>query len=243
MKPDNRRDKTDNPAAEHKKDNSDIECSRCGTCCEKGGPAFHQEDRPLIEKGVIPSRCLFTIRQGEFAYDNVRGRLVPLESDIIKIKGREGSWTCIFFDDENKECSIYDDRPHQCRALKCWDTSELEKMYASRRLTRADLIKDIEGLWGLIQDHQKRCDYGKIIKLINDLDGARNKKARQKLLEIIQYDSEIRKLVVKKGGLDSEMLDFIFGRPLKKTLPNYGLKVRQEGAKTIITRTTESGPS
>ena len=185
------------------------ECIRCGTCCEKGGPAFHQNDRELIEKGVIPSRHLFTIRKGEFAYDNVKGRLVPVDTDIIKIKGKEDSWTCIYLDEENKICSIYDDRPLQCRNLKCWDTRELGKMYASHRLTRDDLIKDIEGLWDLIEDHQKRCDYGRIKTLISELGGTHHERARKQLLEIIQYDTEIRKLVVDKGGLDPEMLEFV----------------------------------
>ena len=39
--------------------------------------------------------------------------------------------------------------------------------------------------------------------------------------------------------VDSEMLDFIFGRPLIKTLPNLGINIRQEGKKTIITRSSQ----
>jgi Fe-S-cluster containining protein len=218
---------------------STADCIRCGTCCEKGGPAFHREDRELIDKGVIPSRHLFTIRKGEFAYDNVRGRLVPVDSDIIKIKGKKDTWTCIFFDEKDKKCTIYEDRPRQCRALKCWDTSELEKIYARRRLTRGDLIKDIEGLWELIEDHQERCDYEKIKKLISDLDSSHPGSARKKLVEIIRYDMEIRQLVVAKGGLDPEMLDFVFGRPLEKTLPNYGITVQRTGDKTIIKRSAK----
>jgi Fe-S-cluster containining protein len=217
---------------------SGSKCIRCGTCCEKGGPGFHQEDRMLIDKGLIPSRCLFTIRQGELAYDNVQRRLMPVESDIIKIKGKADTWTCIFFDEPNKQCSIYDDRPLECRALKCWDTRQLEKMYAGRRLTRDDLISGVEGLWGLIQDHQKRCDYAKIQNLIQDLAGSPKNNARRELGEIIKFDIEMRELVVSKGGMDPEMLDFLFGRPLTKTLPNYGIKVRQDGKKIIITRSS-----
>ncbi len=207
------------------------ECTRCGACCEKGGPCFHQEDRMLIEKGVIPSKYLYTIRKGELAHDNVKGCLKPVDSDIIKIKGKEDSWICIFFDEIKKGCTIYDDRPLECRALKCWDTRELEQIYANTRLTRKDLVAEVKGLWGLIQDHQARCDYSKIQRLIKDLTGVKRSNARQKLLEIIRYDAEIRKLVVSRGGLDAEMLDFLFGRPLTKTLENYGLKVRQDGEK------------
>jgi Fe-S-cluster containining protein len=218
------------------------ECIRCGTCCEKGGPGIHLQDRRLIEKGRIPSKYLYTIRSGEHAYDNVKGCLMPAASDIIKIKGNANSWSCIFFNEQNNECTIYDDRPLECRALKCWDTEELEKLYASHRLTRDDLISEVEGLWELIRDHQERCDYGKINKLIGDLDGPRRTNARKKLQEIIQYDTELRKLVLEKGSLDPDMLDFLFGRPLTKTLPGYGLKIQQKGNKMVIARSPNRKP-
>ncbi|MDJ0818837.1 MAG: YkgJ family cysteine cluster protein [Desulfobacterales bacterium] len=213
---------------------TNAECIRCGTCCEKGGPGFHENDRDLIDNGIIPSRCLFTIRKGEFAYDNVKGSLKPLDSDIIKIKGKGNTWTCIFFDEAGKQCSIYDNRPRECRALKCWDTRELERIYAKRRLTREDLVADVEGLWDLIADHQERCDYDKIRDAIRELELNDNDTTRRQLAEIIKFDIEIRNLVVTRGGLDEEMLDFLFGRPLTKTLPNYGIEVQRQGEKIIL---------
>jgi Fe-S-cluster containining protein len=209
-------------------------CVRCGTCCEKGGPGFHRDDRALIEKGGIPSKYLYTIRRGEIARDDVKGCLGPVDSDIIKIKGREDTWTCVFFDEAEKSCTIYDHRPLECRALKCWDTQELEEIYAGGRLTRKDLISGVEGLWDLIKDHQAHCDYEEIRNLIKDLQSGNSKQARPRLSEIIRYDTEIRELVVSKGGMDPEMLDFLFGRPLVKTLPGYGIQVRRQGDKIIL---------
>lgn len=228
-----KKDKTDNPPSDSKSGTLSKACVRCGTCCEKGGPGLHQEDRVLIDTGSIPSRCFFTIRQGELASDNVRGCLMPVNSDVIKIKGKADTWTCIFFDEAGKQCTIYEGRPLECRALKCWDTRELEKTYAGRRLTREDLVSEVEGLWDLIQDHHQRCSYEIIKKLIDDFNGSSRERARKKLLEIIQFDAEIRKLVVEQGGMDPEMLDFLFGRPLTKTLPNYGITVRQDGTKKM----------
>ena len=185
----------------------------------------------LIEKGKIPSRYLYTIRKGEVAHDNVKGCLTPVDSDIIKIKGKKDSWTCIFFNEVKKGCTIYDDRPLECRVLKCWDTRELEQIYANTRLTRNDLVSEVKGLWDLIKEHQAFCDYKKIQPLIKDLAGSKNNHARRKMLEIIRYDTEIRKLVVARGGLDPEMLDFLFGRPLTNTLRNYGIETHQVGEK------------
>jgi Fe-S-cluster containining protein len=209
-------------------------CARCGTCCKKGGPSFHHADKVLIEKGVIHSKYLYTLRKGEMAYDNIRHCLEPVSSDIIKIKGKNDSWTCIFFDEAQNACTIYENRPIECRALKCWDTAQLEDLYAKKRLKRKDLIADIEGLWDLIQDHQERCNYETIQNLVSAINGHDGDNARQKLAEIIQFDIEIRKLVVSQGDLDARMLDFLFGRSLKQTLNNYGLTVIQKAGKIVL---------
>jgi len=214
-----------NATAEAGKEKPLSECRRCGACCKKGGPSFHRADKALIEKGVIHSKYLYTIRKGEMAYDNVRQCLEPVGSDVIKLKGKGESWTCILFDEKQNECTIYENRPIECRALKCWDTKALEDLYAQKRLKREELIADIEGLWGIIKDHQARCNYETIQKLVNAINSETGGEARQKLAEIIQFDIEIRKLVVSRGGLDMEMLDFLFGRPLKQTLKHFGLKM------------------
>lgn len=204
-------------------------CARCGTCCKKGGPSFHHEDKPLIEKGIILLKCLYTIRKGEPAYDNVKGSLRPAPSDIIKIKYHKDSLTCIFFCESETRCKIYENRPLECRVLTCWDTREIEKIYSKNRLTRKDIAASIEGLWDLIEDHQRRCSYAKVQKLVNALDGGRNEDALKGILIMLRYDSDLRNRVVQKGDLDAGITDFLFGRPLMKTLRLYALKVEKKG--------------
>ena len=216
------------------KDNAASTCKRCGTCCSKGGPSFHEADKALIESGVIPARCLYTIRKGEMAYDNVRQCLEPASSDIIKIKGKGNSWTCLFFDEAHAACTIYEVRPIECRALKCWDTAELEALYTRKRLKRSDLLADIEGLWDLITAHQERCNYDTILTLVKAIKSKGAADARQKLAEIILFDIEIRKLVISRGELDADMLDFLFGRPLSQTLRHFGLEAVKKGDKIVV---------
>jgi Fe-S-cluster containining protein len=215
-------------------ESTDSVCKRCGTCCRKGGPSFHRADRALIESGTIPARCLYTIRKGEMAYDNVRQCLEPVGSDIIKIKGKGAEWTCLFLDEAQSACTIYENRPVECRALKCWDTEEIEALYARKRLKREDLLADIEGLWDLIKDHQERCNYDTIYALTKAIEGEDAQGARQKLAELVKFDAEIRKLAVARGGLDAEMLDFLFGRPLSQTLKYVGLEVLWEDGKLVL---------
>jgi len=203
------------------------ECIRCGTCCEKGGPSFHLEDMPLIEKGIILTKHLYTIRAGELSYDNIKERILPAATDIIKIKGQKDLWTCFYFDENQNACRIYKFRPLECRALKCWDTRDIEEMYSKNRLTRQDLIATVEGLWDLIEEHHGRCSYAKLQKLLGVLDGGKNHQALKDISFMVRYDMEIRSLAVQKGGLDPEMTYFLFGRPLQDTIRMYGFRIVQ----------------
>lgn len=218
------------------------ECMRCGICCKKGGPSFHLADKHLIDEGIILTKHLFTIRKGELAYDNVRHELLPLASDLIKIKGKNNSNICIFFNESEKKCEIFNNRPTECKALKCWDTQEIEKIYSINRLTRKDLLLDIEGLWELVKDHQARCSYEKIKKTLQLQDNSKNA-IQKEIRQIIRYDTEIRHLVVKKGGMDSKILDFLFGRPLMVTIKSFGFAYSSEKSSSTKSSISSMGSS
>jgi len=205
------------------------QCRRCGTCCRKGGPTLHLEDQALVESGTIPLKHLFTIRQGEPAFDNVAGVIAPAVTDIIKLKGiSEASDVCCFYDAGPKGCGIYAKRPAECRALKCWDTQEIESLYNCRRLTRRHLLSKVEGLWEMVQDHQERCDYGHVADLAAELKRMSSAaESHEKLLELIRYDEILRQITCEKTGLDPEMLPFLFGRPLSFTIEMFQLKLKR----------------
>ncbi len=210
------------------------ECKQCGTCCKKGGPSFHLEDRIIVEKGAIPAKFLYTIREGELARDNVKGDLAPVSTDIIKIKGKKNSWECVFFEEKDNSCAIYDYRPLECKALKCWDTSEIEAVYAKNRLTRKNLLAGVQGLWDLIREHHSHCSYKKIGELAKFLNGGKNKTTVNRIIDIIKYDMHIRSLIVEKGSTDPEMVDFLLGRALTETIKMFGLKVEKTEGKYML---------
>ncbi len=203
-------------------------CQRCGTCCRKGGPTLHSKDRGVVEKGIVPLAELFTIRKGEMALDNVRGALAPVANDHIKLKGNPDDWTCCRFDEERNACTVYNDRPLECRLLKCWDTHEIERIYGRNLLSRDDLIGGVEGLWDLVSDHQDRCSYEKARELMQRLNAEDGDRTRRDLLEMIQYDIEIRRLVTAKGTMNADVLDFLFGRPMGDVLKAEGLNLRSK---------------
>lgn len=191
-------------------------CRRCGTCCDKGGPTFHVEDRMLIDAGLIPATNLVTLRKGERVNDAIRGCLISLETEMIKIKGRNRTWRCIYLDSTGPACLIYENRPLECRILKCWDTRDIEAVYARNRLIRKDLLSGIPALLDLIADHDQRCSHVVLRELLDSPSGGVD--AIKAVQEMIAYDQSIRLLVVEKAGVTSDMLDFIFGRPLSETI-------------------------
>ena len=201
-------------------------CIRCGTCCGKGGPAFHIEDKHLIQSGIIPLRDLFTIRKGEPIYDNVKGCIFLAPSDIIKIKNRPPSSACTYFDKKRCGCRIYKNRPIECRMLECWNTQELEKRYATDRLTRKDLLLETEDLWRLVSDHEKRCDYEKINRILGPIGEKPLTAVPPSVREMVRYDIHLRNLLAERGGFDPALMDFLFGTPLEETLKRYGIQTK-----------------
>jgi Fe-S-cluster containining protein len=209
------------------------ECRRCGTCCKKGGPTLHRQDRDRVETGAVPLRLLVTIRKGEIVREPEGGGLVRADSEMIKLKGSATGWTCILFDESQSRCTGYDLRPSECRAMACWDTAEIRKVMASPRLCRRDLLSGVEGLWTLIEDHERRCPIRRVARLSESIRGGGGRNAGD-LLEMLGYDRALRDLLVEKGT-DPEHLDFLLGRPLDRLLDGFGIRlVREEGRVRLV---------
>ncbi len=204
------------------------ECTRCCTCCAKGGPALHIEDKELIDSGKLHGKFLFTIRDGEPAEDNVKGGLMFTEGDIIKIKSKEGSDACLYLDIHQSSCAIYNDRPLECRVLRCWDTQEIEEVYEKNRLSRKDLLGHIGGLWDTIEEHQEKCSFKKVKQILDENPKEISGDALKALLEMIQFDISIRELIVEKTNTDANLLPFLFGKPLQEILRKFGIELKRK---------------
>ncbi len=209
------------------------DCIRCGTCCKKGGPTLHAEDTPLFEKGILEKQHVYTLRKGEVVR-NIDETLVVLEQEIIKIKGQAEAWTCMFYNDDQRRCTIYDHRPVECRALKCWDIREFKEVIARPRIQRSDLINSNDGILRLIDAHEQRCAYKTLELAVKGLEGPDSEKAVEKILDLLQYDHYMRPLLMEKLDLPYHTIDFFFGRPLTTTIRMFGLCVKEEGDSFIL---------
>ena len=204
--------------------NNTLSCRRCGDCCRNGGPALHIEDMPLIEDGTIQLTDIVTLRPGERAYDQPAQQIEPLEAEILKIRGRDGKWTCKFYSPEGRNCGMYDKRPIECEVLFCRDIEPLAAMYQTNRLTRTDLLPEGHPLLELIDEHNAKCSP---ITMEEVATKARvgDEEALETLSEMVIFDMEMRRLVPEKTGMAPEITDFLFGRPLRVLLRSMNINV------------------
>jgi len=121
----------------------------------------------------------------------------------------------------------------ECRALQCWDTRPIEGLYDRERLSRRDLLQGVGGLWELIEDHERRCDYRRIRALTGRLSGepSDQRAAMAAVTDMVKYDESLRQLLVENGHTPAGMLDFLLGRPLVQTLPGFHIKVVSSGGR------------
>ncbi len=200
------------------------ECTRCGTCCAKGGPALHREDLPRLAQGAFARRDLITFRRGELVRDQISGNLVALDEEIVKLHGRDtANWTCRFLNMVDHLCFIYENRPAECRALDCWHPEEISAMYDKERITRFDILGADSGLAELIRVHEESCGYAALERLAARFD--EDPAAREGFAEAVRFDMAFRAVVQEKASLPADELAFYFGRTLGDTAHMFGLRV------------------
>ncbi len=201
-------------------------CIRCGECCLRSSPSLQVSDISRVIEGPIKRSDLYTLRAGELVRDNIQGGLKRTERELIKVRERKETGTCIFYDDPGKQCTIYEHRPIQCAAMKCWDERDFIQVYREPKADRRDLIHD-RNLLRLMEAQKERCGYALLERAVRDIEMI-GEKAVEKILAILKVDHDIRSLTQQKLGVDFDDLDLIFGRPLTETISMFGLKVVRE---------------
>ena len=206
------------------------ECIRCGTCCLKGGPALHHEDRELILQDTIQLAHLVTIRCGEPAVSPLGDKLEYLQAEIIKLKGQANDWACLFFDRQNSSCLMYQHRPIECTLLKCWDTDDLEMIINKNLLCRTDIIADDSPYLEHIAIHEEECSLAGLESLLSSLSiKSLQNEVMAELTDMVRRDMGIRARALAAPDFPEKIELFVFGRPLFKILQNFGIMVQELG--------------
>ncbi|SKA77268.1 YkgJ family cysteine cluster protein [Desulfobaculum bizertense] len=208
-------------------------CECCGVCCRKGGPSLHSDDKKLLDEGVLGFGDLITLRAGELVTNQITKKVEPLEQEIVKLRGTGLSWACAQLDTDSNLCKIYGNRPIECEALKCWDTSELEAMYNKDRVTRYDLIPEGHPLQELIDTHEGECPYDRLELAVQGY-AAGDPDAEIIIFEMIDFDLNFRAAFRDKTGASEEEAEFLFGRPLHRTIRQFGLDVVTKNGRSVL---------
>jgi Fe-S-cluster containining protein len=208
------------------------QCIRCGTCCLKGGPILHHEDKKLLQAGHIGYQHLVTIRKGELALNPLSEKLEQIQKELVKVVGKGNNWSCYFYDEKEASCTIYENRFLECRLLKCWDTSEIMSIIGKNTITRTDIINPDDPILWVIETHERDCPLHEVENLIFTLSqGTDKSKTLAKLTELVSKDLAIRSFAISELGLQAEFEPFIFGRPLSKLLSDRGVTVHIKKSK------------
>lgn len=94
------------------KDGLQFECSQCGDCCS-GAPGFVWVDETEIEK--LAERMEMDVD----AFERKFVRQVGVRKSLVEYPDGD----CIFLDPDSRGCTVYEDRPIQCRTWPFWNSN------------------------------------------------------------------------------------------------------------------------
>lgn len=184
--------------------------------------------------GTLPLSQLCAFRAGEAVFDQPQGRVLPLEREIIKIKGLGdgrsaglGGWACVLYDARARACRIHERSPAECRALFCEDTRGLAAMYGQGRLTRAGLLGEGHPALAVMAEHEALVPVGRIAELGAALRAGEQDAARE-LLTIAETDAAFRRLFAERVGIGPEYHDFFLGRGAAALFSAVGVALRTD---------------
>lgn len=197
-------------------------CTHCGRCCRESTPSLHPEDITLVEQGAISLGDLVTLRAGEVVYDNIQGKVRELTEELVKIREKEESIACLFYEPQGSGCQIYDNRPLQCRTLECWNPEKLIGLFESRKANRAELIPH-ETMVELVAAHEARVPLSRLKALLLSNSEATNREAD--IVDLVNYDLHFREFLAGRLSLTAGEILFYFGRPLLECVDGFGFEV------------------
>lgn len=207
-------------------------CVRCGACCTGSSPSLMKEDLPLFMSGVLSHENTYTIRNGERIRSKGDGAVYESFMELIKLKDTGGASACVFYV-KDEGCSIYENRPSQCRSYKCWAPENLMEGLEEGAMQRSDILGSVDMLIGVIEQHEEKCSYellaGAFDRLAEGDEGA-----VETVMDILQYDTYVRPFLKEKLNVPENALDLILGRPMIDTVKEFGFKVVQEGDEYIL---------
>ena len=213
------------------------ECVQCGECCTMGSPTLVSGDLVHLQDDKIPWNQLIALRMGEPAHSPYTGETIYLEEERIKIREKPGTQECVFYESDTFLCTIYDNRPAQCRSQECWDPRPGLNLASAPLLNRRELFGDIDTLRTLIDEHDEKCSFRKIESAFEKLKETGGENIDE-VIEILGYEEHFRTFIADNLKIPADTLDLIFGKSLVDFVELFGFQVENgpDGKRTLIPR-------
>ncbi len=200
-------------------------CVQCGECCRMGSPVLHLEDLTLLRSGRISWDQLITLRKGEPARSPFDGRPFVLPEERIKVREEPGGRVCVFLDGATDRCSIYSERPLQCRAQACWDPMPAREAAEMPFLLRSHIFEGVDLLLEMIAEHENRCGFTALSEAFAKLSNGGDVR---EVLELLAYEEHFRLFLSDAFKIPAQNMELLFGRSFARLSPLFGFKVLSE---------------
>jgi hypothetical protein len=89
-----------------------FQCTQCGDCCT-GAPGFVWVNQAEIS--ALSRRLGLDVAEFEARYV----RQVGKRKSLVEFANGD----CVFFDGQTRKCTVYEDRPRQCRTWPFWESN------------------------------------------------------------------------------------------------------------------------
>lgn len=89
-----------------------FECTQCGDCCT-GAPGFVWVNQEEID--AIAARLGMEVE----AFERKYVRRIGIRRSLVEHRNGD----CVFFDPEARNCTVYEQRPRQCKTWPWWDSN------------------------------------------------------------------------------------------------------------------------
>lgn len=88
------------------------ECTQCGDCCT-GAPGYVWVNKEEI--AALAERLQLTVVEFEARFV----RSIGVRKSLVEFANGD----CVFFDGQSRRCTVYEQRPRQCRTWPFWDSN------------------------------------------------------------------------------------------------------------------------
>jgi len=95
------------------RDGLKFNCTQCGDCCT-GAPGY-----VWVNKAEIASLAAAREESDIDKFERLYVRKIGIRKSLKEFPNGD----CVFFDDEERKCTVYGARPRQCRTWPFWDSN------------------------------------------------------------------------------------------------------------------------